>query len=120
MIEWDPIDVLTCLEAEPAVDEEATSYRYTLNRDGLVLVLEVAPYSSEVWLAMRLADQQDSLIDIRMEGCRAIRYLRNEDREELYFLSFDDRSEWPVNLRGGLRLQVRPRIEVMLGHPPGG
>ena len=120
MIDWTPVDVLTCLEAEPAVNEEATSYRYTMSRDGAVLALEVYPYDSDVWLAIRLSDQQERLIDLRMEGCREIRYLRDGDREELYFVSFDERSQYPVNFRGGWRLQVAPNLEVKLGHPPTG
>lgn len=118
MIEWNPVDVLTCLETEPAVDEEATSYRYTLSRDGVVLALEVWPYASDVLLAIRLSDQQKPLIELRMEGCREIRYFRDGAREELYFVSFEVRSQYPVNFRDGWRLQVSPSIEVKFGSPP--
>jgi hypothetical protein len=120
MIEWTPVDVLTCLETEPAVDEEATSYRYTISRDGMVLALEIWPYASDVWLVIRSSDQQEPLIDLRMEGCREIRYLRDGGREELYFVSYDGRSQYPVNFRDGWRLQVSPRVEVKLGHSPAG
>ena len=71
-------------------------------------------------LAIRLADRQEPLIDLRMVGCREIRYLRDGSREELYFVSFDERSEYAVNFRGGWRLQVAPHVEVKLGHPPAG
>ena len=120
MMEWTPVDVLTCLETEPAADEEATSYRYTISRQGLVLALQIWPYDSDVWLAIRQADQEEPIIDLRMEGCREIRYVREGGREELYFVSYDQRSEYPVNFRGGWRLQVAPQIEVKLGHPPVG
>ncbi len=120
MIEWTPEDVLACLETVPAVDEEGTSYRYTLNRDGLVLALEIWPYASDVWLAVRLAEQPEPMLDLRMEGCREIRYLRESSREELYFLSYEERSQYPVNFRGGWRLQVNPRVAVKLGHPAAG
>lgn len=120
MIEWKPDDVLTCLETEPAVDKEVTSYRYTISRQGLVLVLEIWPYDSDVWLALRQANREEPIIDLRMEGCREIRYLRHGALEELYFVSFDERSQYPVNFRGGSRLQVAPHIEVKVGHPPAG
>src|SRR5947207_2598869 len=120
MIEWTPVDVLTCLEAEPAVDEEATSYRYTITRHGLVLALEIWPYDSHVWVVIRRADREDPIIDLRMAGCREIRYVRESGREELYFVNFDQQSEYPVNFRGGWRLQVAPHIEVKLGHAPAG
>ena len=120
MIEWDPIDVLTCLEAEPTVDEERTSYRYTIHRHGVVLALEIWPYASDVWLAMRLQDQGEPLIDLRMEGCREIQYLREAAREELQFISYEPRSQHPVNLPDGWCLQVRPGIEVKVSHWPAG
>jgi hypothetical protein len=116
MIEWTPVDVLTCPEIEPTVDEERTSYRYILNRDDLVLALEIWPYDSDVWLAIRLADRQECLVDLRMSGCREIRYIREAGREELYFFSFDQRSHDPSNLVGGWQLQVSPCIQVRLGH----
>ena len=120
MTEWDPVDILTCLEVEPEVDEDATWYGYSLSRDGLVVTLNVWPYDSDVWITIRLADQQEPLVDLRMEGCRALRYRREGEREELYFVSFDEGSRYPVNVRGGWRLRVRPRIKLELGHPPGG
>src|SRR4051794_35982476 len=70
MIEWTPVDVLTCLETEPAVDEEATSYRYTISRQGLVLALEIWPYASDVWVAIRQVDREDPILDLGREGCR--------------------------------------------------
>ncbi len=105
-------DVFTCLETIPAVDEEATSYRYTLNQNGLVIALEIWPYASDVWLAIRLADQPASILDLRMEGCREIRYLRQGENEELYFVSYEGRTQYPVNFRDGWRLLARPRVEV--------
>ena len=116
MIEWTPVDVLTCFESEPTVDEESTSYRYTLTVKGLVLSLEIWPYDSDVWLAIRSADQRDPVIDLRMQGCREIRYIRDGAREELEFVSFDHRSEYPISIAGAWRLQVRPHVEVKLGH----
>ena len=86
----------------------------------VVLVLEIWPYASNVWLAIRQINQSDPLIDLRMEGCREIRYLRDGDLEELYFVSHDGRSQYPVNIRDGWRLQVSPRVLVKLGHPAAG
>jgi hypothetical protein len=87
MIEWNPVDVLTCLETEPEVDEEVTSYRYAVDRDGVILTLEIWPYDCDVWLAIRLADQQEPVIDFRMKGCRAIRF--RDMPESLRDLPFD-------------------------------
>ena len=75
-----------------------------------MIALEIWPYASDVWLEIRLADQPDSILDLRMEGCREIRYLRQGDREELYFVSYDGHSQYPVNIRDGWRLQVSPRL----------
>jgi hypothetical protein len=115
MIDWTPVDILTCLEAEPAVDEEGTSYRYTISRHGLVLALEIWPYDNDVWIAIRQADREEPVIDLRMEGCREIRYVHEGGRETLDFVGFDERSR-----RGGWRLRVAPHIEVKLGDPPAG
>lgn len=120
MIDWKPVDVLACLEVEPTVNEEATSYRYTISRQGLVLALEIWPYDGDVWLALRQADQQAPLLDFRVQGCREIRYLRDGEREELYFVTYDERPRHPVNVHGGWRLQVAPHVEVKLGPPPTG
>ena len=115
MTEWDPVDILTCLETEPEVDEEVTGYCYSLSRDGFVLALNIWPYDGDVWLTMRRADQQEPLVELRMEGCREIRYLRDGEREELYFLGFEERSRYPTGFRGGWCLQVRPRVKLEVG-----
>lgn len=120
MIEWDPTDVLTCMEAEPVIDEEAGGYQYTLDRESVVVVLDVWPYADDVWLTVRVKRHQNPLIDLRMHACREIRYIRDDGREELHFVSHDDRPYDPANIRGGWRLQVRPGIEVKLGHPQAG
>jgi hypothetical protein len=115
MIEWSPVDVLTCLETEPAVDEneDCPSHRYTLSRDGVVLELEIWPYHYDVSLTIRL--QSETLVDLCMKGCREIRYVRDGAREALHFVSFDARSEHRVNFVGGWYLQVSPRVSVNVG-----
>ena len=116
MIEWTPVDVLTCLETEPVVDEDRTSYQYTLTRNNLALVLEIWRYDSDVWLAIRLLDQQEPVIDLRMSGCREIRHIRDAGREGLYFVSSDERPRDPSNNSGGWHLQLSPFIQLRLGH----
>ena len=115
MIEWTPVDVLTCLATEPVVDEDRTSYRYTLTRHNLALVLEIWPYDSDVQLAIRLLDQREPVIDLRMSGCREIRHIRDAGREGLYFVSFDERSRDASNVVGGWHLQLSPSIQMRLG-----
>ena len=99
MIEWSPVDVLTCLETEPAVDEDedCPSHRYTLSRGGVVVELEIWPYHYDVSLTIRSVDQTDPLVELRMKGCSEIHYIRDGTREALHFVSFDAGSEHRVN-----------------------
>jgi hypothetical protein len=119
MIEWNPVDVLTCLETEPAVETDETSYRYTFTRNGLLVALEIWPYASDVWIAMRPADQPGLILDLQMKGCREIRYLRDKTDEALHFVSFDGHSSYPANIPDGWQLRVNPHIAVTLPYYAG-
>jgi hypothetical protein len=115
MIEWDETDVLTCLEVEPEVGEDRLFYRYLVRRAALALELIVYPYDGDVRISLASAGQ-DPLADIWMRNCRAIRYVRTEEKEQLLFLSQESREHRP-NLPYGLCLTVRPSLRTQVGDP---
>jgi hypothetical protein len=113
MIEWDDTDVLTCLEVEPEIGKDY--YRYVMRQEGLGLELIVYPYDGDVRLTLIRTDQ-GALADIWMRYCRAIRYVRTDDNEQLFFLSQESR-EYRPNLPHGLCLTVRPSLHIQVGDP---
>jgi hypothetical protein len=115
MIEWDETDVLTCLEVEPEIGKDRLYYRYIMRQEGLTLELIVYPYDGDAQI-MLIRPDQGALTDIWMRDCRAIRYVRTEDREQLLFLSQEGR-EYRPNLPHGLCLTARPLLRVQVGDP---
>jgi hypothetical protein len=115
MIEWDETDILTCLEVEPEIGEDRLYYRYITRQEGLLLELIVYPYDYDVHVTLIRLDQ-GALADIWMRGCRAIRYIRDDGRERLHFISHEDREHRP-NLPYGLMLNIRPVLCIQIGDP---
>lgn len=113
MIEWNPTDVLTCLEVEPEVDRDGLYYRYIVQRGGLMLELGIDQFSYDVDLAIS-RPEQGSIVNLLMRGCRAIRYVRTGEGEQLVFISHEDRHYRP-NLPSGMCLRITPSLHLTIG-----
>ena len=121
MFTWDETDVLTCLETEPTVGEDALSHHYEVRRDGLHLQLTIFQYDGDAHVVIAHVDEPQPLIDFWMRDGSEIRYVRDNDIEELIFMS-DDSADRAPNLPYGFVLKVRPSIGIEFGDSlvPGG
>jgi hypothetical protein len=110
---WDQVDVLSCLEVEPIIDEDAVSSYYDLRRDGWRIQLTVFAGQHDVHLVMDRGGSPP-FIDLWMRAVEQIRYNRQDKIEELIFLSDQDK-DWRPNLPFGFALRVAPQVFIRFG-----
>jgi hypothetical protein len=116
---WDQVDVLTCLEVEPEVDEDSVSLHYELSRNGWEIELTIFPADRDLHLVLRQEGLKEPFIDFWMRDIGEIRYLRRDAVEELVFLSSNEQDDRP-NLPFGFALRVSPEVGLLLGDSFGG
>jgi hypothetical protein len=61
---WDKTDFLLCLGVIPEIEDYETSFCYTLERQGLILILTVTPYESIIELQLRRKDSDLNLVGL--------------------------------------------------------
>lgn len=110
-MEWSEVDLYTCFEVDPEIDEEGLESRYTVNRAGYKLVFTVWPYEGEVHILLFGPAQQSSVTEVRLRRCIAIRYQREGDIESLAFRN-RDYSRFDVSTFHSLQLRVRPEFII--------
>jgi hypothetical protein len=74
---WDETDFLVCLGVIPEIEDYETSFCYTLERKGLVLILTVTPYESIIKLQLRRKDSDLNLVGLCLLVGGAVEY-KNE------------------------------------------
>jgi hypothetical protein len=71
---WDKTDFLLCLGVIPEIEDYETSFCYTLERQGLVLILTVTPYESIIELQLRRKDSDLNLVGLCLLVGGAVEY----------------------------------------------
>jgi hypothetical protein len=110
-MEWSEVDLYTCFEVGPEIDEQQLEYSYTLERDGYKLVFTVWPYDEDVHILLFGPAQQSPLTEAWLHGCIAIRYHRDGDIESLSFRN-RDYVRFEAATFKSLNLRVRPEIMI--------
>jgi len=86
MIEWDPTDLLECLEVEPTADKSGVEHSYTVIKNGLKLIISVFQYDGEVYFTlMRENETEDTIIDLKINQCPEITFSKSGKSEYLQF-----------------------------------
>jgi hypothetical protein len=111
MIEWDPVDLLTCFETEPEVNEDELSHRYVMERNGYRLELTLWQYDEDVHIKLFGPGQKLPLTEVWLHHCIAIRYGRDGSVESLAFKNRDYvRYESATFL--SLNVRIRPEFVI--------
>ena len=71
---WDETDFLVCLGVIPEIEDYGTSFCYTLERQGLVLILTVTPYEGVIELQLRRKDSNLNLVSLCLLVGGAVEY----------------------------------------------
>ncbi len=115
MLKWDPVDVMTCLEAEPVVTEYAVSHTYTVARDGMQLRLTVFQHIGDVHVSVFRDGVGPPVVECRLLECDACRRVTDKRGEFLEFAAgrlFGDRYDGDSVIPYGVRIRVTPSIQV--------
>ena len=118
MIEWDPTDLLECLEVEPAVDKSGVEHTYEVIKDGLKLIISVFQYDGEVYFSlMRENETEHTIIDLKINQCPEITFSKFGKCEQLDFHPGRQRIEKfdkSYSITKGVRVQIKPDIKIEL------
>lgn len=120
VLEWDPVDVMACLEVEPWTEEYETEYRYQLEKDGLRLDLSVRPFGSSVEIVVHREGIERPLFSFRIMDSSGVHYVNDQRGEYLEF----GPSQVIGDFRRGylmpatVRLSVKPHISIEFLDPP--
>jgi len=115
MFVWDETDFLSCLETEPDFDEEAYSFSYQVEHNGLRLVLTVFPTVGDISISLFRDGLAEPVLDLSLDGCAGARLVRSAGREWLEIGRNDDDAETYdgcAPLAEGVAVAVRPHIRL--------
>jgi hypothetical protein len=73
-LKWDETDFLLCLGVIPEIEDYGTSFSYTIERSGLVLLVTVIPYESIVELQLQRKDSSLNLLCLSLLVGGVVKY----------------------------------------------
>ncbi len=117
MLVWNEADVAACLETLPEIDEDATSFAYTVAKDGLRLELTVFPDPGDIYVSLFRDGVDDPVFDVALLDCAGIRHVDDRPPERLEFApakSFERRYDGESPPPFGLSVSVTPTIRLRL------
>ena len=115
MLRWDQTDFLSCLGVLPVEEEHGISHSYTVAKHGVRLDLTVFQYDGDVYLTMRRDGLEAPLVDLRLVGCDAARWVhdgRGNYLEFAAFTLFGGRYDGESVIPYGIRVRVEPSLGV--------
>jgi hypothetical protein len=124
-LQWDELDLLTCLGVVPEVEEYGVEYRYRVEAGGHVLVLTIWPLESVAAFSLLAGDSATPLVEWAAFVRGPVRHVNDKRGEYLEFqdsvIGSDrfwhldagdvfDRSQYPGGVT--VELGVRPQIRI--------
>ncbi len=118
MIEWDPVDLLECLEVVPTADKDGVEHTYEVTKDGLKLIISVFQYDGEVYFSlMRENESENTIIDLKINQCPEITFSKTGKIEQLDFhpgRQIIEKFDTSYSINQGVRVQIKPDISIEL------
>ena len=111
LTEWSEVDLLTCFESEPEIDEDRLSFRYVTERSGYCLSFTIWPYDEDIYIVLHGPSQSRPLLDVWLHACTAVRYARTGGSESLSFRYRDLERLQPPTYQSA-ELRIRPEFHI--------
>jgi hypothetical protein len=121
MLVWDETDFIMCLEVLPVVDEHATSYAFSVTRDGLQLEVSIHPFDGDVCISLYRCGLDVPAFDVKLIDCNGVRYVSDMRGEYLEFAPakcFGGRYDGLAPIPFGIRLCAKPHISIRMFSNP--
>ena len=110
---WEPVDLLSTIGVEPAVEEHGVSHQYHLTKGPVRLQLTIWQYDSDIEILLFTAPLPLPVIKYTMLGCPGIRVVQGKRGSFLEFAAantFTGRYDGYSVIPYGLRLWIEPQI----------
>ncbi|MEL7363689.1 MAG: hypothetical protein AAFN13_16555 [Bacteroidota bacterium] len=120
LLDWDPTDVIECLEVVPEAEEPGIEYGFSCTNDGVCLSLDVWPHESLVALSIYREGVEQAIVTFWFYVLDRIRQVKHKSERYLLFervvlltgpSPLDDELKH-VEAALTLRLQAWPRVQV--------
>ncbi|MEL6705472.1 MAG: hypothetical protein AAFU38_02940 [Bacteroidota bacterium] len=121
LLDWDPTDVIECLEVLPEAEEPGIDYGFSCTSDGTHLRLDVWPLESLVALSIYREGVEQAIVTFWFYVLDRIRQVKHTSGNCLLFERvvlltgpnpLDEDELKHVKAELSLRLQARPHVQV--------
>jgi hypothetical protein len=89
-LRWDQREVLECVGVVPETDEYDTYHSYTIEREGLKLLLTLWQFESVLQLSLYRGNQRDTILHMALAIRGPVQFKRTKRYEWEEFLLFSD------------------------------
>lgn len=117
MLVWDETDLMTVLEVLPDEESNGVFHIYTVEKDGVKLVITIYQYDGEVGFELINTVNDSSMFSMQLVDCDGVLRKKDKTGEYLEFAPskcFGGRYDGVESIPYGVRIYVNPSINVAL------